>query len=201
MTAKQKANALRFKKAIAEAKKLRAKNPKLSQAQAVKQAWAILYKGGNVGDYKLNNTEFVENRIPISPRKKTLKKKKEFAVLREYDGTFKKIKRISGVKTATKKTAKKKATAKSYHKDTKSHNVNIRVMSGTMGEISDSVIHTIKEYDKKRNEHEKKYKFWKENSKMYGRGKSNSSLKYAREHKNMANYYTKQIQKLRLKIK
>jgi hypothetical protein len=200
MTAKQKANALRFKKAIAEAKKLRKKNPKLTQAQAVKQAWAILYKGGKVGDYKLNNTEFVETRLPISPRKKTLKKKKEFAVLREHDGTFKKIKRISGVKTATKKPVKK-STAKSYHKDTKSHNVNIRVMSGTMGEISDSVIHTIKEYDKKRNEHEKKYKFWKENAKMYGRGKSNPSLKYAREHKNMANYYTKQIQKLRLKIK
>ena len=144
MTAKQKANALRFKKAIAEAKKLRAKNPKLSQAQAVKQAWAILYKGGNVGDYKLNNTEFVENRIPISPRKKTLKKKKEFAVLREYDGTFKKIKRISGVKTATKKTAKKKATAKSYHKDTKSHNVNIRVVSG-IGDMSKALVKRLNE--------------------------------------------------------
>lgn len=43
MTAKQKAARVKFKKAIAEAKKLRAKNPKLSQAQAVKQAWAILY--------------------------------------------------------------------------------------------------------------------------------------------------------------
>jgi len=43
MTAKQKAARARFKSAIAEAKKLRAKNPKLSQAQAVKQAWAILY--------------------------------------------------------------------------------------------------------------------------------------------------------------
>ena len=31
MTAKQKANAQRFKKAIAEAKKLRSKNPKLTQ--------------------------------------------------------------------------------------------------------------------------------------------------------------------------
>jgi hypothetical protein len=156
MTAAQKINAERFKKAIAEAKKLRKKNPKLTQAQAVKQAWAILYKTGKVAGTK---------------------------------------------KTATKKTAKKKAKTKSYHKDTKSHNVNIRVMSGTMGEISDSVIHTIKEYDKKRNEHDKKYKFWKENAKMYGRSKNNPSLKYAREHKNMASYYTKQIQKLRLKIK
>lgn len=43
MTAKQKANRERFKKVVAEAKKLRKKNPKLTQAQAVKQAWAISY--------------------------------------------------------------------------------------------------------------------------------------------------------------
>jgi hypothetical protein len=66
MTAKQKANQARFKKVVAEAKKLRKKNPKLTQAQAVKQAWAISKKG-KVGE---------------------------------------------------------------YHKDTKSHNVNIRVVSG-----------------------------------------------------------------------
>jgi len=83
MTPAQKKNVERFKKAAAEAKKLRAKNPKLSQAQAVKQAFAILYKGG----------------------------------------------KIAAVKTATKrkKTAAKKV---STHKDTRSHNVNIRVMSG-----------------------------------------------------------------------
>ena len=68
MTAKQKANQARFKKVVAEAKKLRKKNPKLTQAQAVKQAWAIMYSKG---------------------------------------------KKVSG-----------------SHKDTKSHNVNIRVVSG-----------------------------------------------------------------------
>lgn len=68
MTAKQKANRERFKKVVAEAKKLRKKNPKLTQAQAVKQAWAIMYSKG---------------------------------------------KKVSG-----------------SHKDTKSHNVNIRVVSG-----------------------------------------------------------------------
>ncbi len=69
MTAKQKANRARFKAAAAEAKKLRKKNPSLSQAQAVKQAWAIMYskKGKRIGE---------------------------------------------------------------NHKDTKSHNVNIRVVSG-----------------------------------------------------------------------
>ena len=94
MTAKQKANAQRFKKAIAEAKKLRSKNPKLTQAQAVKQAWAILYKGG----------------------------------------------KVTGTKT--KKVTKKKATPKSYHKDTKSHNVRISVVSGV--KINESAINEIK---------------------------------------------------------
>lgn len=97
MTAKQKANAQRFKKAIAEAKKLRKKNPKLTQAQAVKQAWAILYKTGKVAGAK---------------------------------------------KTATKKPVRKKSTAKSYHKDTKSHNVRINVISGVKS-ISKSEILSI----------------------------------------------------------
>jgi hypothetical protein len=69
MTAKQKANQARFKKVVAEAKKLRNKNPKLTQAQAVKQAWAMTY-------------------------------------------------------------SKKDVSVSGYHKDTKSHNVNIKVVSG-----------------------------------------------------------------------
>lgn len=38
--------------------------------------------------------------------------------------------KVSGIKKTVKKKATKKAISKSYHKDTKSHNVNIRVMSG-----------------------------------------------------------------------
>lgn len=87
MTAKQKANRERFKKVVAEAKKLRKKNPGLTQPQAVKQAWAIMYS-------------------------KT--------------GTSKKVGAVK----------KKKATAKSFHKDTKSHNVNIRVVSGVKSKES-----------------------------------------------------------------
>ena len=71
MTAKQRAARAKFKAVVKEASKLRKKNPKLTQAQAVKQAWAISYskegKGKKLGE---------------------------------------------------------------YHKDTKSHNVNIRVVSG-----------------------------------------------------------------------
>jgi len=89
MTAKQKANQARFKKVVAEAKKLRKKNPKLTQAQAVKQAWAMTYS------------------------------KKDVSV----GGTKKKA-------TPTKVKAKKGKRTNDMHKDTKSHNVNIRVISG-----------------------------------------------------------------------
>lgn len=96
MTPAQKANRERFKKVVAEAKKLRKKNPKLTQAQAVKQAWAITYsKGTKVGAAKKS-----------APKK-------------------------AAKKAAPKKAAKKAAPKKmAKHIDTKSHNVNIRVVSG-----------------------------------------------------------------------
>jgi hypothetical protein len=94
MTAKQRAARAKFKAVVAEAKKLRKKNPKLTQAQAVKQAWAISYskKNNKVGAVK----------------KKTATKKK----------------------SATKVKAKKGKKTSEMHTDTKSHNVNIRVISG-----------------------------------------------------------------------
>ena len=97
MTAKQKANRERFKKVVAEAKKLRKKNPKLTQAQAVKQAWAIMYS-----------------------------KKRSKAV------------EIGKAKKAapTKVKAKKSKRTSEMHTDTKSHNVNIRVMSGIDDQMS-----------------------------------------------------------------
>lgn len=93
MTAKQRAARAKFKAVVAEAKKLRKKNPKLTQAQAVKQAWAIRYskKRAGVGEVK----------------KKAAPKKK----------------------AATKVKAKKSRSTE-MHTDTKSHNVNIRVISG-----------------------------------------------------------------------
>lgn len=95
MTAKQRAARAKFKAVVAEAKKLRKKNPKLTQAQAVKQAFAISYgkKRAGVGAVK----------------KKAAPKKKA---------------------AATKVKAKKSKRTSEMHTDTKSHNVNIRVMSG-----------------------------------------------------------------------
>lgn len=89
MTPAQKNNVARFKAAAAEAKKIRAKDSSLSQAEAVKKAFAKLY------------------------------------------GVSKTVTKKAATKKATKK---KKAPARAAvlrHKDTKSHNVNIRVMSGT----------------------------------------------------------------------
>jgi len=94
MTAKQKANRERFKKVVAEAKKLRKKNPKLTQAQAVKQAWAIMYS---------------KKRAGVGATKKKAAKKKA---------------------KPTKVKLKKGKASGEMHTDTKSHNVNIRVMSG-----------------------------------------------------------------------
>ena len=117
MTAKQKAARAKFKAVVAEAKKLRKKNPKLTQAQAVKQAWAISYskkgkskKVAEVGAYKKKKTKKVG-----AVKKKAAKPK------------------------ATKVKAKKSRSSE-MHTDTKSHNVNIRVVSGlhTVGAIEPS---------------------------------------------------------------
>jgi hypothetical protein len=90
MTAKQRAARAKFKAVVKEASKLRKKNPKLTQAQAVKQAWAISYSKNRAG-------------VGAAPKKKS---------------------------APTKVKAKKSKRTSEMHTDTKSHNVNIRVMSG-----------------------------------------------------------------------
>ena len=89
MTAKQRAARAKFKAVVAEAKKLRKKNPKLTQAQAVKQAFAISYSKAG------------KKKVGAAPKKK-----------------------------APTKVKAKKSRSTEMHTDTKSHNVNIRVMSG-----------------------------------------------------------------------
>jgi hypothetical protein len=94
MTAKQRAARAKFKAVVKEASRLRKKNPKLTQAQAVKQAWAISY-----GKKR--------SKVGAAPKKKAAKKA-----------------------APTKVKAKKGKRTSEMHTDTKSHNVNIRVMSG-----------------------------------------------------------------------
>jgi hypothetical protein len=89
MTAKQIAARAKFKAVVKEASKLRKKNPKLTQAQAVKQAWAISYSKKSAG-------------VGAAPKKKA---------------------------APTKVKATKSKRTSEMHTDTKSHNVNIRVVS------------------------------------------------------------------------
>jgi len=154
MTAKQKANQARFKKVVAEAKKLRKKNPKLTQAQAVKQAWAMTYSKkdvsvGNVpiskydvGDevYSYQNKTYkapiaYKKFVPYEGLSKPNSKDKYVYKLKLKDGYSNYINEESLSKKSigampTKVKAKKGKRTSDMHTDTKSHNVNIRVMSG-----------------------------------------------------------------------
>lgn len=122
MTAKQKANRERFKKVVAEAKKLRQKNPKLTQAQAVARAWAISYgKKAAAKKKKVGATKIIQKG-----ESKNAKVTKVLQQTRTKKGQFKGYKRIG----ATSVKAKKSKKTSEMHTDTKSHNVNIRVVSG-----------------------------------------------------------------------
>jgi hypothetical protein len=178
MTAKQRAARAKFKAVVAEAKKLRKKNPKLTQAQAVKQAFAISYsKAGKskvgavkkskyeVGDliYSYQNKDY---KAPISYKKfvpweglsKPNAKDKFVYKLKIKDGYSNWINEESLSKSALGAVKKKSATrvkakksrSTEMHTDTKSHNVNIRVMSGFAGNmynVRDNIEKDIKSYN------------------------------------------------------
>lgn len=136
MTAKQRAARAKFKAVVKEATKLRKKNPKLTQAEAVKQAWAISYskegKGKKLG-YSKEREKLHKNATAWLKKRKKLdadKSKKDRVSLAYQQATFGKP-TVGAIKkkAATKVKAKKRA-ATEMHTDTKSHNVNIRVVSG-----------------------------------------------------------------------
>jgi hypothetical protein len=155
MTVKQRQARAKFKAAIKEAGKLRKKNPKLTQAQAVKQAWAILYskerKGEKIGYSKereklhKNATAWLKKRKNVD-EDKTKKERVSIAYQRAPFGR-------PGVGAIKKKSATKvkakKGKSTEMHTDTKSHNVNIRVISGIEGnmyKIRDQYEQDIKRY-------------------------------------------------------
>lgn len=105
LTKAQKENQARFKAVQAKAKELKAKSPKLTHIEAVKKAWALMPGKGIV--------------------KKTIKVKK-MPIAGKLNLTGKET-RLGYV---PKKVAAVKKPMVSKHKDTKSHNVNIRVVSG-----------------------------------------------------------------------
>ena len=172
MTAKQKAAREKFKKVVAEAGKLRKKNPKLTQAQAVKQAFAMEKKVGAIkiiekGESKSSKAKAVYQQVRTkkgtfkglkkvgavkkksAPKKAATKKSLEVSKMskKELQNALTKKLSDSGIskdflknnfifeklgsikkKSAPKKSASKRIT--DIHKDSKSHNVNIRVVSG-----------------------------------------------------------------------
>lgn len=179
MTAKQKAAREKFKKVVAEAGKLRKKNPKLTQAQAVKQAFAMQKKVGAIKIIEKGETKSAKAKAvyqQVRTKKGTFKglkkvgavKKSSSASFYKQQKAFEKQKKVNDainkkfanwnypvppvytgnwtVKTwtdyitkngskigAIKKSAPKKVASKritDIHKDSKSHNVNIRVLSG-----------------------------------------------------------------------
>jgi len=155
MTAKQRAARAKFKAVVAEAKKLRKKNPKLTQAQAVKQAFAINYdKAGKkkIGYSKArqtvnkNATAWLKNRKYTGKDEGESKKQKieKAYLLAPYGKPQRAIGKIKK-KAATKVKAKKRKSTE-MHTDTKSHNVNIKVVSGikrNTGYIGRAIIKTF----------------------------------------------------------
>jgi hypothetical protein len=106
MTAKQKANQERFKKVVKEAKKLRSKNKKLTQAQAVKQAWAMFKKPGTkkvsgTKTHKDTKSHNVNIRVVSGIKTKTTSKKQEVAIKKEL--VKKGYKLVHGYKVAKRK--------------------------------------------------------------------------------------------------
>ena len=138
MTSKQKKNIARFKLVQKEAKKLRLKNKKLTQAEAVKQAWAIQYskEGKSIKGDQLD----LFSAAPKKAAKKSRTKRPE-----GYQYGKSNLEKDQQ-RQAMKPGKRKSASGRTYyeyranrsdagkllgtHKDTKSHNVNIRVVSG-----------------------------------------------------------------------
>jgi hypothetical protein len=146
MTAKQKANRERFKAAIKEAAKIRAKNPKLTQAEAVKKAWAIIYTKKRPTK-KISGADILYKGFLIKKYNEgyTVLDKDGYDIAGEYFSSLKLAKSAAddeienSMGAVKRKTVKKKAPSKSYHKDTKSHNVNIKVVSGYKSNKNDAI--------------------------------------------------------------
>jgi hypothetical protein len=118
---------------IKEAKAIRKKMPKIEWKKAVAQASAI-YASKHKGKSPVGKKK--------AAKKKAVKKAAKKKAVGKYVKTVRKGKITDVIYKRKKIGAVKKATT--MHKDTKSHNVNIRVMSG-IGALSSSMITNLKE--------------------------------------------------------
>jgi hypothetical protein len=115
---------------IKEAKAIRKKSPKMEWKKAVAQASAI---------YASKH----KSKSPVGKKHAVKKKAAKKKAVGKYVKTVRKGK-VTDVIYKRKKIGAVKKSATTMHKDTKSHNVNIRVMSG-VGALSSHVIHEVKE--------------------------------------------------------
>lgn len=109
-----------------EAKAIRKKQPSLAWSQCIKKASAN-YKAKHkttTTKKKVGAVKYVEKGEP-----KSAKAKKVYQVNRTKKGTFKSVTRIAGTTT---------------HKDTKSHNVNVRVVSGINRDVLNEITRLTK---------------------------------------------------------
>lgn len=158
MTKAQKENQARFKKVQAEAKKLKAKNPRLAHTAAVKQAWAIILGGKKVVAVKKKPAAKKPATRKASAKKQTGKTNIAIDKKIQAKAPGKRVSKSGNVYyearanrsdkgrlLGVKKLSAKKPTV-SKHKDTQSHNVNIRVMSG-VGKIKIGAIPAYQDKD------------------------------------------------------
>ena len=132
MTAAQKAAKEKFSKAIAYRTKT---------GVSLKEAFAHVY-GKKVGAVKKAAVKKAAPKKKAARKKKTAVKKAAPVKAAPTKTTVKKYNSVTTVSGVKKAAAKKKAAPKKVtgsHKDTKSHNVNIRVMSG-IEKFSNSVL-------------------------------------------------------------
>jgi len=109
---------------IKEAQSIRRKSPKMEWKKAVAQASAI-YASKHKGKSPVGKKKVAKKVIKKKAIRKTATKK----AVGKYVKTVRKGK-ITDVIYKRKKIGAVKKSATTMHKDTKSHNVNIRVMSG-----------------------------------------------------------------------
>ena len=137
-----------------EAKRIYKANPQLTWRECIKKA-SLLYT-------KKKKNAIVKKVISIPAKAKKVAIKKAKAGAKSIIKKIYESKILNGTKAvAKKKPIAKKTPAKSYHKDTKSHNVNIRVMSGIKKDDLIKLTKIIKEIEFQENT----IKNWQKNKK------------------------------------
>lgn len=138
-------------------------------------------------------------RAKKGPAKKAAKKIGSVAESKKIKKELaaKKVRLVHGYETV-----KRKRKVSGIHKDTKSHNVKISVLSG-LNNPNYAILSDLKAFEYKRNQSINKENFFINNSKKFKTNTIDNKLnkKYALEYKKLIKYYTLQINKLKKLIK